>query len=285
MARRGILSRLRAKLHVRLTGMQKFALLLVLAGFAGVAMVVGLLVLRQSQIKFYMDVNATVTAIDEHCNVLGKAANGTFEAVKTLPCADTDDFLSANAGQELKVAREGFVTLAYDASGLPQSVKLPTSAFDPGKLVPGGKVMIYVDPNHLNEVKTDVTWADLIRALLVMAGCVVIALLGLLLFRLLPPARRVARRGSASQRGEDEDELHDDDHEDDHDGGHDEYEQEDYGEDDRFGRGDEREHRQRRRRRMSVFEREDEDIFADHDSFADHDDIFEPPPPRRSRGA
>lgn len=275
MARRGILSRLRAKLHMRLTRMQKVALFLVVAGFAGVLTVVGLLVLRQSQIKIFMDVQATVTAIDEHCNVMGKTANGTFEAVRTMACADTDAFVSANAGQELRVMREGFVTLGYEASGLPQSVKLPTSAFDPGKLAMGAKVLIYVNPNRLNEVKTDVTWADLIRALLVMSGCVVIALLGLLLFRLLPPAKPAARPRSHDAYEEADEEYLDEELE----GEGDDFD----GQGDRFGRDDEQGYLQRRRRRHSVFEQEDEDIFADHDSFAEHEDIFEPPS-KRVRG-
>jgi len=216
MAREGILKRFRRRRAIPLTGVQKLALALVLVGVISALGIVGLLAFRQSQIKFYMDVPATITELDEHCDVTGKLQAGTGETITSMDCDAAGNLLSNNSGQAFKVVRAGTVTLSYQASGLEQKVKLPTSAFDPEKLAPGGKVMIYVNPNRLNDVKTDITWGDLVRSLLFMTGSIVLALLGLILYRMAAPvpvqrkSRRQARRAPSLGDG-DEDEDNDDD--------------------------------------------------------------------------
>ncbi len=147
----------------------------------------------------------------------GTSQTGT-STVTSMSCDDTGTFLNNNAGQTFKVVRAGTVTLSYQASGLPQTVKLPTSAFDPGKVVKGGSVMVYVNPNRLNEVKTDITWADLVRSMLVMTGSIVLALLGMILYRLAAPCRRSRHRTEPSLEDDDEEgEEYDDGDEDDDD--------------------------------------------------------------------
>ncbi len=217
MAREGFLKRFLQR-RTPLTGVQKLALALVLAGVVGALGIVGLLAFRQSQIKFFMDIPATVTEIEEHCDVAGTSQTGT-STVTSMSCDDTGTFLNNNAGQTFKVVRAGTVTLSYQASGLPQTVKLPTSAFDPGKVVKGGSVMVYVNPNRLNEVKTDITWADLVRSMLVMTGSIVLALLGMILYRLAAPVPKKRRhRTEPSLEDDDEEgEEYDDGDEDDDD--------------------------------------------------------------------
>ena len=187
MAREGFLTRLRRRRGVPFTGMQKLALVVVVAGVVGALGMVGLLAFRQSQIKFFMDVPATIAALEEHCDVSSKTRIWTYETVSSMACAETEGFLSSNADRQFRVTRAGTVTLTYEASGLVQSVTMPMAAFEQDKLVPGGKVMIYVNPNRLNEVKTEITWSDLMRSLLVMTGSIVTALLGMILYRFATP--------------------------------------------------------------------------------------------------
>lgn len=205
-----------------LTGVQKLALVLVLVGVVSALGIVGLLAFRQSQIKFFMDVPATITELDEHCDVTGKLQAGTGETITSMDCDAAGNLLNNNSGQTFKVVRAGTVTLSYQASGLEQKVKLPTSAFDPEKLAQGGKVMIYVNPNRLNDVKTDITWGDLVRSLLFMTGSIVLALLGLILYRMAAPvpiaprkSRRSVRRAPSLGDGEEDEDDDDDVYEDD----------------------------------------------------------------------
>lgn len=249
MARKGFLTRLRRRSGVPLTGMQKLALVLVLVGVLAALAVVGLLAFRQSQIKFFMDVPATIADIEEHCDVSGKTKLGTYETITSMSCSETDGFVNSNAGREFRVTRAATVTLAYEASGLAQKVKLPSSAFEPEKLVRGGTVMIYVNPNRLNEVKTDITWADLMRSLLFMTGSIVVALLGMILYRLAAPVLRNGGR----QRPYREDPAFDDEGYDDGDEGEDRDDADDWDHDHRRGKPN---------------------------AFHEDEDLFEPPPRR-----
>lgn len=185
MARLPILSRLWALRQVKFTRLERFALALVVIGLATTLALPGMLLLRQWRVETFMEVQATVKALEERCNLLGKTVSGKFELVKTTACAEADVFLASNAADDWKVTREGVVTLDYVASGLSQSVTLPTTRFDADSLKVGASVPLHVNPNRLEDVETETTWHNFIMTLvftLIGAG---MAVVGWLLFRWL----------------------------------------------------------------------------------------------------
>jgi hypothetical protein len=187
MAGRSLAARLWGLRQVPFSAAQKFALVLMAVGATAAAALPLSLLLRQWQVEKFMQVEARVTAVDERCNLLGKAENGRFEFVKTAACAETQVFLSSNAAEDWQVTREGFVTLDYVASGLAQSVTLPAARFDAENVAVGRTLTLHVDPNHLDQVETETTWSGFLRTMLFTLVSAGVAALGWFLFRWLTP--------------------------------------------------------------------------------------------------
>lgn len=197
------LSRLWALRQARFTKLQKFALGLVAIGAIMAVVFPMLLVVRQWRVETYMLVDATVKALEERCNLLGKTESGKFEVVKTAACAETEVFLSSNAADDWQVQREGFVTLDYVASGLPQSVTLAAGRFDAENMVVGNTVPLHVNPNKLDEVETGTTWHNFLMTLLFAAISASMAVVGGMLFRWLTPELAAA----AAAEDDDDDDI------------------------------------------------------------------------------
>lgn len=204
MAGPSFLSRLWALRRLSFTRLQTFALGLLLIGAAMAFAFPMMLVVRQWRVETFMLVEARVTALEERCNLLGKTVTGKFEVVKTTACAETEVFLSSNAADDWQVQREGFVTLDYVASGLPQSVTLAAGRFDAEKLVVGNTVPLHVNPNKLDEVETGTTWHNFLMTLLFAGLSAGMAVAGWFLFRWLTPELAPT---PATDDGDDDDDI------------------------------------------------------------------------------
>lgn len=158
--RRSLLARLWSLRGQPFTRAQRMALGLMTLGILFAVALPLLLVMRQWQVERFLQVDATVTALD------------------LPPPVQSEGW---------EVSRAGRVTLTYVASGLPQTVTLEANRFDPERLVLGNTVPLHVDPNHLGQVETETTWHTFLVTVMLTVAAVGVAVLAWLLFRWLTP--------------------------------------------------------------------------------------------------
>jgi hypothetical protein len=170
MAEQSIWRRLWALRAQRLGGWQQFALSLMALGGAFTLMFPGMVLVRQINVSALMEVPATVVAI---------------------AAAPVDP--SGNAGLRT-------VSLTYEASGVRQNVVLAAGRFDESTLVAGGTVLLYVNPNKIDEVETGPTTRNLLMTTIFTAVAAAMAIVGWTLFRWLTPELYRGRNQPSSIR-------------------------------------------------------------------------------------
>jgi hypothetical protein len=146
---------------------------------------------QRSRLADFMEVSAMIASVEERCDLFAKSESSFnpsgYDFIRTTSCPEANVFLASNAEEEWQIERKTLLSLDYVASGVPQTVTLDSRRFDMADVVPGGTVVLYINPNQLDEVETASTSRSLILTTILALASAAIAALGWIVFRMLTP--------------------------------------------------------------------------------------------------